>query len=65
MKEISNFAEKSKLRTDLQTKFNTREDAVKTIQSILNEIRPCSFSNDDPYYKKALENALKEKYLKK
>ena len=65
MKGISNIAEKSKLRTDLQTKFNTREDAVNNIQSILNEIRPCSFGNDDPYYKQALEDALKEKYLQK
>ena len=68
---ILNTGEKSKLRYGQRIKFyieeesetlRRRQEAVNTIQSILAELKPCKFDDDDPYYKKALEEALNEKY---
>ena len=68
---ILNTGEKSKLRSGQRIKFyieeesdilKRRREAVNTIKSILAELKPCNFGDDDPYYKKALEDALNEKY---
>lgn len=68
---ILNTGEKSKLKYGQRIKFyieeeseilRRRQEAVNTIQSILAELKPCKFDDDDPYYKKALEEALNEKY---
>ncbi|EID86089.1 putative transcriptional regulator [Treponema sp. JC4] len=47
---------------DESEELKRRKEAVKNIQAILAEVTPCYSDSDDPYYKKALEDALNEKY---
>lgn len=47
---------------DENEELKRRNKAINTIQAILAEVRPSYSDDDDPYYKKALEAALNEKY---
>ena len=69
--QIINSSEKKQLKEGQRIKFyiedekedlERRKKALETIMDIVSRSKPVKFDDDDPYYKKALMEALDEKY---